>query len=214
MDETPYRESTVMHILLVRHGETAYNANGRYQGHMQISLNETGFAQATRVGERLRHHHFAAIYSSDLLRAVQTANAIAQHHHQTVIEVAGLREIDVGLWEHLTVAEIAAQFPTDFAAYRTQPGRTIYTGGESYAQMQTRAMQALATIAQRHDEHDTICIVCHGGTIRSIVCAVLNLDIDNYTQMWIDNCALTTLIQQHGKLRLGNLNDNAHAAAH
>jgi broad specificity phosphatase PhoE len=80
--------------------------------------------------------------------------------------------------------------------------------------MQTRAMQTLATVMQRHDEHDTICIVCHGGTIRSIVCAVLNLDIDNYTQMWIDNCALTTVIHQHGKLRLGNLNDNAHAEIH
>ena len=203
-----------MHIILVRHGETAYNAIGRYQGHMQISLNDTGFAQATRVGERLRQHHFAAIYSSDLLRAVQTATAIAAHHHQPVSELAGFREIDVGLWEHLTVAEIAAQFPTDFAAYRAKPGRTIYTGGESYAQMQTRAMHALTTVIQRHDEHDTICIVCHGGTIRAIVCAVLDLDIDNYTQMWIDNCALTTLIQQHGKLRLGNLNDNAHAETH
>jgi len=203
-----------MHIILVRHGETAYNAIGRYQGHMQISLNDTGFAQATRVGERLRHHQFAAIYSSDLLRAVQTATAIAAHHHQPVSELAGFREIDVGLWEHLTVAEISTQFPTDFAAYRAKPGRTIYTGGESYAQMQTRAMQALATIIQRHDEHDTICVVCHGGTIRAIVCAVLDLDIDNYTQMWIDNCALTTLIHQHGKLRLGNLNDNAHAEIH
>jgi len=203
-----------MHIILVRHGETAYNAIGRYQGHMQISLNDTGFAQATRVGERLRQHHFAAIYSSDLLRAVQTATAIAAHHHQPVSELAGFREIDVGLWEHLTVAEIAAQFPTDFAAYRAKPGRTIYTGGESYAQMQTRAMHALTTVIQRHDEHDTICVVCLGGTIRAIVCAVLDLDIDNYTQMWIDNCALTTLIQQHGKLRLGNLNDNAHAETH
>jgi broad specificity phosphatase PhoE len=214
MKETPYREATPMHIILVRHGETAYNASGHYQGHMQISLNDTGFAQATRVGERLRQHHFAAIYSSDLLRAVQTANAIATHHHQPVIELAGFREIDVGLWEHLTVAEISAQFPTDFAAYRAKPGRAIYTGGESYAQMQTRAMQALATVMQRHDEHDTICVVCHGGTIRAIVCAVLNLDIDNYTQMWIDNCALTTIIQQHGKLRLGNLNDNAHTEIH
>lgn len=203
-----------MHIMLVRHGETAYNASGRYQGHMQISLNDTGFAQATRVGQRLRQHHFAAIYSSDLLRAVQTATAIATHHHQPVSEVAGFREIDVGLWEHLTVAEIAARFPTDFAAYRVNPGRAIYTGGESYAQMQTRAMHALTTVMQRHNEHDTICIVCHGGTIRSIVCAVLNLDIDYYTQMWIDNCAITTIIQQHGKIRLGNLNDNAHADAH
>lgn len=200
-----------MHIMLVRHGETAYNAIGRYQGHMQISLNDTGFAQATRVGKRLRQHHFAAIYSSDLLRAVQTANAIAHHHQQPVNELAGFREIDVGLWEHLTVAEITAQFPSNFAAYRTTPGRAIYTGGESYAQMQIRAMQALDTVMHRHDSHDSICVVCHGGTIRAIVCAVLNLDIDNYTQMWIDNCAITTVIQQHGKLRLGNLNDNAHA---
>lgn len=202
-----------MHIYFVRHGETAYNASGRYQGHMQISLNERGMAQAECVGQRLRLQPFRAIYSSDLLRAVQTAEAIAVHHHLTIQQLAGFREIDVGLWEHLTVAEIAAQYPQHFASYRHTPGQTIYTGGESYAQMQLRAMDALTRVVAQHQPDDVLCIVCHGGTIRAIVCAILHLDIDYYPRMWIDNCAISTVFYENNTYRLGSLNDNAHAEA-
>ena len=120
-----------MHIVFVRHGETAYNASGRYQGHTQISLNERGFQQAHVVAQRLRYTRFDALYSSDLLRAIQTADAIAQYHSLPVIQHAGFREIDVGLWEHLTVTEIATNYPQHFAIYKQTPGRAVYTGGES-----------------------------------------------------------------------------------
>ena len=200
-----------MQLVFVRHGETEYNAIGRYQGHTQISLNDRGFAQAKVVGHRLRLTHFDAIYSSDLLRAVQTADAIAHHHHLPVVQHAGFREIDVGLWEHLTVAEIASQYPHHFAQYKHTPGRTVYTGGESYAMMQIRALNALMHVIASHGEHETLCIVCHGGTIRALVCAFLHIDIDYYPQMWIDNCAITTVTYQNNIFRLGTLNDNAHA---
>ena len=200
-----------MLIYFVRHGETEYNAIGRYQGHTQISLNERGFAQATVVGNRLRHTHFDAIYSSDLLRAVQTAEAIAHHHALPITQHAGFREIDVGLWEHLTVPEIAAQYPQHFALYKHTPGRAVYTGGESYEMMQLRAMDALMHVIASHTDQGTICIVCHGGTIRALVCAFLHIDIDYYPQMWIENCAITTVTYHNQVFRLGTLNDNAHA---
>lgn len=202
-----------MQLVFVRHGETEYNAIGRYQGHTQISLNERGFAQAKVVGHRLRLTHFDAIYSSDLLRAVQTAEAIAHHHQQPVIQYAGFREIDVGLWEHLTVQEIASQYPQHYATYKHTPGRAIYTGGESYAQMQMRAMNALMHVITAHPTAQTLCIVCHGGTIRALVCAFLHLDIDYYPRMWIENCAITTVFYEQNTFRLGTLNDNAHAEA-
>ncbi|MFM7677336.1 MAG: histidine phosphatase family protein, partial [Roseiflexaceae bacterium] len=175
-----------MHIVFVRHGETAYNANGRYQGHTQISLNERGFTQATVVAQRLRLNRFDAIYSSDLLRAVQTAEAIAAHHNLPIQQHAGFREIDVGLWEHLTVNEIATQYPQHFAIYQQTPGRAIYTGGESYAMMQLRAIEALMHVIAQHHADARICVVCHGGTIRALVCAFLHIDIDYYPRMWID----------------------------
>lgn len=200
-----------MQIVLVRHGETAYNASGHYQGHTQISLNERGFAQAAVVGKRLRTTTFDAIYSSDLLRAVQTAQAIAQYHNLPIVQHAGFREIDVGLWEHLTVPEIAAQYPQHFATYKHTPGRAIYTGGESYAMMQVRAMQALMQVIDMHQPTERLCIVCHGGTIRALVCAFLHLDIDYYPRMWIDNCAITTVFYEQHAFRIGTLNDNAHA---
>lgn len=200
-----------MLVYFVRHGETEYNAIGRYQGHTQISLNARGFAQATVVGQRLRNTRFDAIYSSDLLRAVQTAEAIAHHHTLPITQHAGFREIDVGLWEHLTVEEIARQYPQHFALYKQTPGRAVYTGGESYAMMQLRAMEALMHVIASHDDHETICIVCHGGTIRALVCAFLHIDIDYYPQMWIENCAITTVTYHNQVFRLGTLNDNAHA---
>ncbi|MCE2851342.1 MAG: histidine phosphatase family protein [Roseiflexaceae bacterium] len=200
-----------MHIVFVRHGETAYNASGRYQGHTQISLNERGFQQAHVVAQRLRYTRFDALYSSDLLRAIQTADAIAQYHTLPVIQHAGFREIDVGLWEHLTVTEIATNYPQHFAIYKQTPGRAVYTGGESYAHMQLRAMSALMEVIDQHPPEATIGIVCHGGTIRALVCAFLHIDIDYYPQMWIDNCAITTAFYQQSVFRLGTLNDNAHA---
>ena len=200
-----------MHIVFVRHGETAYNATGRYQGHTQISLNERGFAQATVVAQRLRRDRFDAIYSSDLRRAVQTAEAIAAHHEVAIQQHPGFREIDVGLWEHLTVSEIATQYPQHYAIYQHTPGRAMYTGGESYAMMQLRAMEALMDVIDQHPTDAHICIVCHGGTIRALVCAFLHLDIDYYPRMWIDNCAITRVTYQNTIFRIGSINDNAHA---
>lgn len=202
-----------MYIVFVRHGETAYNASGRYQGHTQISLNERGFAQAAVVAQRLRHSRVDALYSSDLLRAVQTAEAIAHHHALPIVQHTGFREIDVGLWEHLTVNEIAAQYPQHFAIYKQTPGHAVYTGGESYALMQLRAMDALMQVIAQHPADSSICIVCHGGTIRALICAFLHIDINYYPHMWIDNCAITSVHYQNGVFRIGTINDNAHAEA-
>lgn len=200
-----------MQIILVRHGQTEYNAIGRYQGHMQIPLNDQGMRQARQVCQRLQRQSIDAIYSSDLIRCIQTITPLAQATKISVQLDERLREIDVGLWEHLTIPEIAATYPGNYAAYRNAPGHTVHVGGESYAQMQARALSALEAIVAQHQPDQTICIATHGGTIRAIVCALLHLDIDNYNRMWVENCALTTLSWRNGELRLVTFNDFAHA---
>jgi len=95
-----------MDILLIRHGETHYNTEHRIYGHAQIPLNARGNAQAATVANRLKDTAIAAIYSSDLVRAFATAQAIATPHQLTVHKDAGLREVDVGHWEHLTEADV------------------------------------------------------------------------------------------------------------
>jgi len=121
-----------------------------------------------------------------------------------------LREIDVGMWEHLTVPEIRDAFPTNYAAYLQSPGETIHVGGESYQQLQTRAMRALHEIIAQHQPGDCIAIASHGGTIRSIVCAIIGLDINHYNKLWVMNCAITTLTVTDGAIRLASFNDVAH----
>ncbi|MFZ9856933.1 MAG: histidine phosphatase family protein [Roseiflexaceae bacterium] len=200
-----------MQLYLVRHGETDYNAVGRYQGHIQIELNRTGHYQASLVCRRLaKFNHITAIYSSDLVRCIQTITPLADGLNLPVSLMPDLREIDVGLWEHLTIPEISASFPTNYATYQQAPGETVHVGGESYQHLQTRAMRALNHIIASHHADDHIVIASHGGTIRAIVCAIIGLDINHYNKLWVMNCAITTLTVTHGTVRLASFNDVAH----
>lgn len=200
-----------MQLFLVRHGETAYNAVGRYQGHVQIDLNDRGRTQATRVCHRLETLPIDAIYSSDLVRCLQTIQPLVEATHLPLVLEPRLREIDVGLWEHLTIPEISATFPGNYTAYKQNPGDTIHVGGESYTMLQTRAVAALQDIIGRHTTGQQLVICTHGGTIRAIACWLLGLDVNHYNKMWIDNCAITSLRVQDDHIRLVSLNDNAHA---
>jgi len=200
-----------MKLLLIRHGETPYNAQGLIYGHAQIPLNERGQAQATRLGQRLKQQPIRAVYSSDLIRAMHTAHAIGQHHAIPIVTDAALRELDVGEWEHKSVPEVQQQYPTLYQQYCATPGELVYPGGESHRVLQHRAMQAVNRYVTLHQKDDIICIVCHGGTIAAIVCAVLGLDINLHERIHIDNCAITTIEVTHDVMRLVCLNDNTHA---
>ena len=199
-----------MNIILVRHGETSYNAEGRMYGHAQVPLNHRGVAQAQAVAQRLRATPFDAIYASDLIRATQTAQAIAALQTVRVVSRPALREQHVGDWEHLTIPEVKQQFPEEYATHSADPAYTAYTNGESFAMLQARAYAELGRIQRDHATGTTICVVCHGGTINALVCAVLGLDIVHHTKLWIDNCSMTTLRQVGPQLQLVRLNDNAH----
>jgi alpha-ribazole phosphatase/probable phosphoglycerate mutase len=200
-----------MLLLLVRHSETAYNAVGRYQGHVQIELNARGQHQAARVCRRLAQRSIQAIYSSDLVRCLQTIQPLVSATSLPLTLDHRLREIDVGLWEHLTIPEIGATYPGNYAAYKQNPGATVHVGGESYQHLQQRAVAAIQDIIGQHGPDDSVVICTHGGTIRAIACWLLALDVNHYNKMWIDNCALTTLRIHDGHIRLVSLNDNAHA---
>lgn len=202
-----------MKLLLIRHGETSYNAQGLIYGHAQIPLNERGHAQAHRVGQRLKQHRIHAIYSSDLIRAMHTAEAILAHHPITLVTDAALRELDVGEWEHKSVPDVQQHYAELYQQYCATPGQMIYPGGESHQMLQHRVMQAINRYVALHQENDVICVVCHGGTIAAIVCTILGLDINLHERIRIDNCAITTIHIEKGVMQLACLNDNTHAAS-
>jgi broad specificity phosphatase PhoE len=199
-----------MRLILVRHGETPWNVTLQYQGQANIPLNERGLEQASRAAARLTRYGVTRLYSSDLARAWQTAEVIGATLGLTPVAMPELREIDVGQWEGLTPEELYRRFPDHMAEYRRDPARTVRLGGESYAQLQARALIALQQIQEHHQHGDVVAAVSHGGTIRALLCHVIGLDLDRFGRMWLDNGSLTELRLGRNGWRLMRLNDNAH----
>lgn len=199
-----------MRILFVRHGETEWNASLRYQGHANIPLNEKGRAQAHAVAKRLKSYGVEAIYTSDLIRAEETARIIGADLKIPPKLMPDLREIDVGQWEGLTPEELYRRYPEHMREFDRDPARTVRLGGESYAQLQQRALTALNQIANNHQQGQTIVAVSHGGTIRALLCHVIGLDLAYFGRMWLDNGSLNELRRRSESWRLLRLNDVAH----
>jgi probable phosphoglycerate mutase len=151
-------------ILLARHGETDWNREGRFQGHADPPLNETGRAQAAELAAELKGVELAAVYSSPLRRAVETAAVVAAEHGLEPVAVDALREVDVGSWQGLTRAEIEARFPEQFARWLDYDQG--WEDGESYEAMGRRAVAVLLELAAAH-EGERILAVTHGGPIRA-----------------------------------------------
>jgi broad specificity phosphatase PhoE len=153
-------------LFLIRHGETDWNRDGRWQGHDDRALTDRGVEQAVRAADALRGVAFAAIYASDLQRAVQSARPLAETGGLPVEELASLREIDTGSWTGLTREEVAARDAE--GAKRHASGGTGWAGGETYEQLQQRVTTALDGIASAH-AGDRVAIFTHGGVIRAAV---------------------------------------------
>jgi broad specificity phosphatase PhoE len=199
-----------MRLILVRHGETPWNVTLQYQGQANVPLNERGREQARLTAERLGRLPVAAIYTSDTARALETADVIADRFGVEPRPMPELREIDVGQWEGLTPEELYRKFPDHMAEYERDPARTVRLGGESYAQLQVRALAALRQIHDAHQSGDIAVAVSHGGTIRALLCHVIGLELANFGKMWLDNGSLTELRYGGHGWRLVRLNDAAH----
>src|SRR5205823_3682096 len=179
---------TPVRILLVRHGETLFNVQGRWQGQSDSPLTERGLAQARELGRALHSEPVAAVYSSDLGRAMQTALEVAAPHGLTVRPDVRLREIETGGFTHKNWAEIDAEFPGARQKWATAPARMRLPKGETLLEAQTRV---LGFFAERMPEHldQTIVVISHGGIGQAILVDALGGTVDD---LWladrVDNC--------------------------
>ncbi len=174
-------------LLIVRHGETDWNAELRFQGHADRPLNETGRAQARALADELASVPADAIYSSDLARALETAEILSERLGLPVTALRELREIDVGDWEGLTREEIDVQFPSGSRAWRS--GKPGWSGGETYEQLAARVLPALERIARDYP-NGRVVVVGHGGTIRSVRAHLARLSVAEHRRRLpsIRNC--------------------------
>ncbi len=157
---------TLTRVLCIRHGETDWNAAGRWQGHAPVPLNAAGRAQSQALGNYLARNGWplAAIYSSDLPRAMQTAQAIADALGLTVHPDARLREIDLGEWQGLTREEVLAWDGERYAAHQADRDHVPTPNGETHLALRARVLAAFDEITARH-AGQTVALVTHGGTL-------------------------------------------------
>lgn len=197
---------TITRIGMIRHGETLWNRDGRWQGQAPVPLNDEGLQQAELLAAYLAEQHDDAvlIYASDLTRAMQTAKAIAAQLNIPVIPDRVWREIDVGEWQGLTVEEVRAWDPERLALVATDPQRQPRPGGESWEQVGERGLQALLELPKAHP-NQRVLVVTHGGLIRSVLNRLIPQEDPRFI---VDNTSITELAYEHesGEWRLDALN--------
>jgi phosphoserine phosphatase len=163
-------------VVLVRHGETDWNAVQRIQGWSDIPLNSNGVKQADRSAKKLSKHAIDAVYSSPLKRALCTAEKIAEKHGLEVITIPEFMEVNQGLWEGLLVKEAKKQFPSLYKKWEENPYTTCPPGGESVKMLAERVLPAYERLKKKH-KNETICLVTHKVVMALVKCIAKNIDI-------------------------------------
>ena len=216
--ELETRNSKLMsttHVILVRHGQSQGNAEGRFGGHTDTPLSAFGRKQAEATAKALAGEKVNAIYSSDLRRAVETANPLAELTRAPLLTTDSLRERSVGVMEGLTFAEAAAQHPEQYQALLQRDFDHVLLGGESYRQMLDRAAAKLDETIQKH-RGGRIALFTHTGTICILILHLMGaLDSPNLKPVWIatQNCGLARFdLRSDGFVRVLAINDTRHLA--
>lgn len=208
-----------MRLLLVRHGETDWNAAGKIQGWTDVPLNDAGRMQARRLARRLRDVTVAAVYSSDLARALETARIVAGESRLAagtrLFATAALREIGYGEWEGKTRAELwrAGHGPWLEAWMSGRPCPTP-DGGETREEADRRVEQFLSAVFPRH-QHETVMVVSHGGPLRLLLARLAGRPVAGWGDVRQANAALTEVIVEAGRPAVFvRLNDTTHYNPH
>jgi alpha-ribazole phosphatase len=202
----------VTHVLLIRHGETEWNATKRIQGHSNTPLNDLGRKQARALAGRLKNKAIAAIYSSDLDRAKETIAPTAAALGMEIQTDVRLREKSFGDWEGLSLDEVAEKYPELWQMYHTDHDlKTPIPNGETWEQVQARVLDCLKDILAKHSLDETVIVVSHGGSVRPIIMYALNAPLTSIIRVSVDNAGITHLeFRTSSTGRVHTLNDTAH----
>ena len=180
-------------IILIRHGETEWNSQQRMQGHSNSDLSSVGQAQIQALGQWMKNVPFDHIYSSDSLRAKQTAEAITQFSGHELQFDQRLREKNLGVFEGLTSEEARERHPEVFRLFKTAGSKYVIDEGESTQQLQDRALEIVDEIRIKHPE-ERVLLVTHGGFIRVVMKHSLGLSLETPTRFLIRNTGVFRLV--------------------
>jgi len=196
-------------LIIVRHGQTVWNQEGRHQGHLDSDLSELGVQQAQAIANRLANVSFAALYSSDLKRAYHTAQYIAQKTGHTITADQRLRERNYGIFRGLTITEIKEKFPAEFSAFKSGDPDYVIPEGESTRQKYDRTMQCMLQIVTTHLGRRVV-IVTHGGVLDAVFRYTLGLPLSIPRRFKLFNASLNTFTVYGRVWMIGTLGDICH----
>jgi len=210
------RRAIVVHNLttrlcVVRHGETDWNVEKRIQGHTDVPLNATGRAQALAMSYNAAHHRFAAIYSSDLARALETARYVAEREGEVVRPRPDLRERHYGIFQGLTAAEAADRHPGAHALYVARDPHCDFGTGESLRAFAARVLDGVDWVT-RHHAGETILMVSHSGVLDVLYRHATGRPLETPRDFEIPNCALNWFALDGHGLHLERWADRHHLA--
>jgi len=198
-------------IVLVRHGQTAWNREIRFRGQIDVELDEFGLKQAEATGRYVAARWpVVAIYASRMSRATKTAEAIARAHELTVQPLEGLLDINFGEWQGLSPDEVSQRDPDLFRAWRKAPHTLHFPGGETLEIVRVRVMAGLDEVVARHPAQ-TVALVSHAVVNRVLLCAVLGLGNEHFWRLQQDTCAVNVFdVDKDGAFTLVLMNDTCH----
>lgn len=189
---------TLGKVILVRHGETDWNQERRFQGQSDPELNENGEIQAQEAAALLSGENIDLVFSSDMIRARATAAVIAGLHHAPVIIDSSLREMNFGDWEGRTFADVKNRYPELLNKWLENSFETRIPGGETAEEVNSRVIKAWANISAAASERDTVAVVAHGGSLRLLLCHLTGIDSSRHWDFIIGHGEAVVLIKNGG----------------
>jgi probable phosphoglycerate mutase len=196
-------------VIIVRHGQTQWNLKLIRQGHLDSPLTERGIAQAKALGERLAQEEIGGLYSSDLGRAVQTAEMIAAVTGHAVVTDVRLRERNLGVFQGLGRQEIERQFPEEYRLHRSLGPDYVIPSGESVIQQVERNLSCLSEIAERHGS-ETVVVVTHGGVLSGLFRHTFSIPFGAPRRFEFMNASLNVFNYEDGDWFLQTWGDVSH----
>jgi probable phosphoglycerate mutase len=200
---------TTTELIVVRHGETAWNAEGRIQGHLDSPLNEEGLAQALLVGERMAREPFSQLYSSDLGRALQTAQPIADRSGRRVVTEVRLRERHLGIFQGLTSAECERRSPEHYAHFKSRDPEHVIPEGESIRHVYQRVSGIFTDLARRH-AGERVVVMTHGGILDALYRFASGVPLGHPRDFPIFNASVNLVRCEDGRWSIVRWGDISH----
>lgn len=198
-----------VNIVLVRHGETAWNRNKIFRGTYDIPLNETGQAQAKLLAKVFRKRRIDAVYSSPLSRAYQTAEIALSHHQIEPVIVEEFIDINYGDWTGKEDSAVEKQWPREHAIWNNEPQKAHIPGGEALRTVFNRAFEAMECIAAKHKDQ-TVAIFTHRVVNKLLVLGALGLELSHFKCIMQDNCCLNEFIRTETGYLIQCINNTSH----